>query len=532
MHLVFENPIAALKARWAAMSPELTRTRIKAISNKYPQTFVIVLLVSCALLYAFSGVRHYWHFPFVVSAFSLHMAISVGMLARSRSERAKDWAVDDPAAATGHVVIEACLSSFGWFLFLALGVAESSPEGQIVVAAVVTGVIAVGALRYAAIPAASIGYMVTAFVVLAGLAALSPLPRSVFLYLFMFMIVLARLVLAQSEMVFSQFKSGRELAAAAGERDLLVANAQREEWQRQAASSEEAARMQAAGARGRREEIERVAQQFETAFVQSIARLSEAADRTRGAADRLVSTTLTTHGEIGRVASSANQADMGATQLLDESAQLGRSLALVEARIAEQEAITRRMRELSRLADERFTHLAGYASGIDTIAETINDVAARTKLLALNASIEAARAGEAGQGFSVVANEVKSLAAQTANATGNIREQLSEITKAVTSTASIVADMRASFDKIGEVAGAVEQAVSSQGDVIGSIQRYAGVAASLTTDLHGSVANAGEASNAAARVTEELGATTTDLVAQTQGLMQETLHFLGNLKAA
>ncbi|MCW3849395.1 methyl-accepting chemotaxis protein [Sphingomonas sp. LB-2] len=529
MRPVLENPIAALKARWEKMSPELTRERVRAASQNYPQTVIVVAFVSTALLFQLSDSHvHKW----MVAAYALHMAISFGVLIHWRRRRASDWRVTNPVTAMLAAVAEAVAISFGWFTFLSLGVAGADPAEQVVVATVITGVLAVGAMRFAPVPVASIAWLVTALVVLVALSAFSPLPMGVFVFLGVFMLMLGRAVLGQSAMIAKQFKSGRQLAQAAGERDLLLANAQREEAQRLAASSQEAARVQAAGVQGRREEIDRVARDFETHFVQTIHRLAEAADRTRGAADRLVSTTLTTHNEIGSVAASANQADMGATQLLDESAQLGRSLALVESRIAEQETITRRMRELSRLADERFSNLVTYATGIDGIAETIGDVAARTKLLALNASIEAARAGEAGRGFSVVASEVKGLAAQTASATGSIREQLSEITKAVTSTASLVADMRASFDRIGEVAGAVEQAVSSQGDVIGSIQRYAGVAASLTTDLHGSVANAGEASNAAARVTEELGRSTTDLVAQTQGLMKETLHFLGNLKAA
>jgi methyl-accepting chemotaxis protein len=83
--------------------------------------------------------------------------------------------------------------------------------------------------------------------------------------------------------------------------------------------------------------------------------------------------------------------------------------------------------QLTRQSSSRIAELGSAADEIGRVVETIQDIAEQTNLLALNATIEAARAGEAGKGFSVVANEVKDLARQTAEATQDIRGRIERI---------------------------------------------------------------------------------------------------------
>ncbi len=75
--------------------------------------------------------------------------------------------------------------------------------------------------------------------------------------------------------------------------------------------------------------------------------------------------------------------------------------------------------------------LSEQSQTIGSIIASVNDIANQSNLLAVNASIEAAKAGEQGKGFVVVAQEVKSLAEQSKDATNQVRTILNDIQKAI-----------------------------------------------------------------------------------------------------
>ncbi len=125
---------------------------------------------------------------------------------------------------------------------------------------------------------------------------------------------------------------------------------------------------------------------------------------------------------------------------VSETAQATAQVSQGGKRAVEQsiEGINRVREQIGAIA-EAVMLLSEQSQAIGEIVATVNDLAEQSNLLAVNAGIEAARAGDQGKGFVVVAQEVKSLAEQSKQATAQVRTILGDIQKA-TATAVLAAE--------------------------------------------------------------------------------------------
>ena len=182
----------------------------------------------------------------------------------------------------------------------------------------------------------------------------------------------------------------------------------------------------------------------------------------RAAADRLTDMAEQLSGQSVQLHQASMEQNRSTEELVDEVTHVKERLA----NVAESSDQTRsQTEEISRRIQSANEQMAALSSAMDDIsanaqqitkiAKDIEDIAFQTNILSLNASVEAARAGAAGKGFAVVANEVKQLAAKSAEAAQSATDMVNN-TKAIIQTGVVLtADTAGSLRAISDVSAQI-----------------------------------------------------------------------------
>ncbi|WP_436903369.1 methyl-accepting chemotaxis protein [Halovenus halobia] len=120
---------------------------------------------------------------------------------------------------------------------------------------------------------------------------------------------------------------------------------------------------------------------------------------------------------------------------------------------------------------EEISALNAEIARVGEVIDLIDEIAEQTNVLALNASIEAARAGDAGDGFAVVANEVKQLSEETQEATEDIEQRIEEVRQ---KSSDAVAGMQKMQDLVTEGTDTIEESLTSLNEIVDKVEEANG----------------------------------------------------------
>jgi methyl-accepting chemotaxis protein len=197
-----------------------------------------------------------------------------------------------------------------------------------------------------------------------------------------------------------------------------------------------------------------------------------------------ISQTTTTVDELKTIAEQSvarAQEVAGASRRTVEVSRAGRQA--VEETVGSMHEIRVRVEGIA----ENILALSEQTQQVGEIIDTVNELAAQSNILALNASVEAARAGEHGKGFAVVAVEVRNLAEQSKQATAQVRAILSDIQKATNATVMATEEGTKQVEEgmvlasqtgesIEQLAGVLEESAQAAAQMVaGGRQQAAGV---------------------------------------------------------
>lgn len=292
---------------------------------------------------------------------------------------------------------------------------------------------------------------------------------------------------------------------------------------------EEAAALERKAERIKQQRLESLVSNFKEDISDVLSKMGRETEAMRSSAT-ILNEAVTTASNEGNVArQSTEDASSNVQVIAAASEEMSSSIQEISSQAHRANDCVQNAAEIVSGTSRDIALLSEASDKIGAVVELIRKISEKTKMLALNARIEASRAGEAGQSFVIVANEVRTLSEQTADATDDIESQILRVQSTTRDTVNAIKKMSDSMQDISQTTATIAEAVEEQGKTTQEITRSISLAADGSTQASRSVetvamaiGNTDHEANRVLGVSDELAGVTSQLALSVE-------HFLDSV---